>query len=589
MVFSTLRSGLRQRPLVVLWVVALLAVRVLPLHAQSPSVTAEVDRSELTTDDTVTLTVVVTGSGRVSQPTLPALDGLQILGTSRASQISIVNGVTNTQTIYRYTLQPLQTGEIEIGSISVIIDDQTYTTEPITLQVTQGSGTTTTQPGAPVDVGPLPQQLANADFFVEGEVDNPTPYRGQQIVYTFRFYLGERLVRQPAYNAPEFSGFWSQEASQQEQYTVQNEGKNYRVIELDTILFPTSAGERTISPATLEIPGTLLQAEAALRTEPVTVTVRPLPTPAPDGFSGAVGRFQMTATVDNSEVAVNEPLTLRVVLSGEGNIETLPDPTWPQMEGWRAFDSTVTTNTEEQDGRLAGSRVYEQIMIPSQAGGFTIPAFSYVYFDPEAEQYVTLTTEPLVVNVAAGAAQPPVPAVPGADREEVERLATDIRHIKPVPPALESARLQLTANVVYWLAWLLPLLLVGADFVWQRRQQRLAANPALVRRSQALKKAQRLLAETGREQHDPYTVTGRVLVGYLSDKLNQPVAGLTQAALADLLRRKGVEEKAIGRVKDILTLSEMGRFSPLQQDGNQDRDLYKETQALLLELESSFA
>lgn len=570
-----------------LMMAGILALSAATAVAQSP-VTATVDRDAISTDETVTLSITITGSG-ASRPTLPDLDGFQVVGTSSASQFSIVNGAFISQATYRFILQPTRAGELTIPAITVSVGGQSYTTDPITVTVAQGSGQGSGQGTAspPADSGEAaaPGELSGQDFFVEAEVDNPTPYLGQQVVYTFRFYQAVSLLGQPGYDSPDFVGFWNQQGTQQQQYTVRVSGRTYRVTALQTILFPTSAGEHIIEPAVLQLPGSLFQAGRTLRSEPVTVTVRPLPDPTPDGFSGAVGQLNITATAEPTSVVINEPVTLRVTVSGQGNIETLPDPALPEPAGWRAFESTSLVNTQLEDGRLTGSRVYEQLLVPTEAGTFTIPAIPYAYFDPEAGAYRTVTTEPLTVIVAEGVADTPIPAVPGVAQETVAQLETDIRHIKPVPPVLESAPAPLPERPSYWLMWLLPVLAIAVDWAWQRRQAFRAQNPGLVRRSQAHKKARRILSRARKQALDPHTAVAQALTGYLGDKLDLPVSGMTQAALAAELEARQVDDALLSRLQALLAWSEMGRFAPVSRDGETAVDAVQDAEKLIAALE----
>ena len=191
--------------------------------------------------------------------------------------------------------------------------------------------------------------------------------------------------------------------------------------------------------------------------------MRPLPLPAPEGYHGAVGQYSISMEVDTDRVAVNEAVTMQVVVSGAGNINTLPDPELPILDGWRAFESSSTVNTHTQDGISSGSRVTEQLLVPGSAGDYIIPAISYTYFDPQAETYQTVSTDPIAVYVAEGAAIAPESQAPGAAGLAVEKQDSDIRHIKAVPEKLEMAAEPLFASPAYWALWMVPVGAVVVD------------------------------------------------------------------------------------------------------------------------------
>ena len=158
--------------------------------------------------------------------------------------------------------------------------------------------------------------------------------------------------------------------------------RRYRVLELRTVLFPTVAGSITIDPASVVIPAGLIRSSEELATEPVGLEVKPLPDGAPKDFDGAVGQFAIRAELDTIAGNVDEPVTLRVVLSGRGNIEALPEPRWPDMPGWRAFDSSATSNADVTGSVLTGSLIYERALIPTTAGDFVIPPVTLRIFRP---------------------------------------------------------------------------------------------------------------------------------------------------------------------------------------------------------------
>jgi hypothetical protein len=572
-------------------IIILLLLSVAPGYAQGNGViAASVDRTSLSTDETLTLAVTLNADVfNPPNPSLPSMEGFTIVGSGSSSQISIVNGAVSTQLIYSYRLQPYAAGDLVIDPISVTLNGQTFTTEPITVQVTQGTGAPQAAPPSNA-TAPTSTEFRGQEYFVEAEVDNPTPFLGQQVNYIFRFYEAFDAFGQPQYEAPTFTGFWTENQTGQSQYQVQVGGRFYNVTELRTVLFPSLMGPVTIEPARLIIPGGFFSSGAELQTQPVSVDVKPLPANAPASFNGAVGQFTLSGTLDPTQARVNEPITWRVTLAGRGNLSALPDPVWPEMPQWRSFESQATTNTQVQDGQVVGERVYERLLVPLAEGEYTIPALEYTYFDPVTGGYQTMTTQPVPVSIAPGdpalaEAHNYVP-VPGVQKESVEQLAADIRHVKSVPSKLSYGKEPVTGSPLYWLAWSVPLLGIVGNFVWQRRQHFWQNNAGLARSSQARKKAERALARVRTEKGDVYSAAGQVLTDYLADKLDQPVAGLTHQALATLLEGKGLRPELIERVGVCLTDAELGRFSPESNDPAHAANLLKEIDSLIGDLEN---
>ena len=604
----------------------LIGLFALPALAQEP-VTAQVDRNRLSTDEALLLTIVVDSSaGRATQPSLPLLDGFQVLGSSSGTSIRIVNGSMTSSANYNYTLRPTRTGQLIINPITVNIDGQPYTTQPIAVEVSQGTGQVQpapnpgmpsmsgfpnlqnlfrslpgsggslpnsggfADPAQPIDPADMPTELVGQDFFVEAEVDNLNPYQGQQVLYTFRFYQAESLFDQPSYQGPSFTGFWSEELNDgQVDYTIEAAGRPYRVTELQAVLFPTGVGEVTIEPAALTLPGDFFTRSQVLQTQPINLNVRPLPDNAPANFQGAVGQFAIQSQADTAETEVNETVTLDVALSGQGNLEALADPVWPEGPEWRAFDSKATVDTQFEDGLLSGVSRYERLLVPTQPGDLLLPAIEFSYFNPQTESYETVSSEPIIIHVTGDVGATVVPAAPtGSATVPAIAAVSNVPDLRPNKAAGELSRSSsgpLTGNGIYWLLWLVPLVLFVSHWGYRRYQQQ-RMDTADSRRSQgAARQAKQALREAGK-QGSASQVAGGILVSYLEEKMNQRVVGLSQTQLAALLEQHGVDAELIGRVQSCLMQAEMGRYAPAGVNSGSG-DLLQETEQVIGELDKS--
>ena len=331
------------------------------------------------------------------------------------------------------------------------------------------------------------------NYFVEAEVDDETPYVGQQVTYTVKFYVAFPTDKIPEYRAPKFSGFINQTPPPRQEYSETVDDRTFTVYEVSTILYPAMAGDLSIGSATMIVPeescidwpsprncpGAYLSPmdrggadQFDYDTALIDLTVQPLPPRWPGSFSGAVGRFTIDSTVNRVTTTVGAPLTLRVTIAGEGNIEKLPGPLWPKLTGWRSFDGTRSHRTSVVNRRLAGSRSYELLMIPESHGTFDIPAIEYAYFDPDAEEYVTVSTDPISVEVLpdpdTATAAPGVSDVNAAMDPEA---AADLRDIKPPPSKIRARSGSMAASPIFWALWLLPvagLLAFASSRVFQR-------------------------------------------------------------------------------------------------------------------------
>ena len=552
---------------IILWVFILASTA----QAQTPQWEVEIDKTDVTTDDTIGLSIVVHDANNVSQPTLPDLEDFQMLGSSRSSQMTITNGNIRSETIYLYSLRPITTGDLVIKPIEITIDGQTYTSQSLPVHVEPG-----TQPIIP-NLDPSLAGLTDSDFFMEASVDNATPYLGQQIIYKVRAFLREGLRLNAPYDLPEFSNFWRYGTEQAaDRQIVETENGRYHVFEFDTIAFPLLAGEQTIAPTVLGVEGALEKDN--LHTEPVTLQVVPLPQPAPDNFQGAVGQFTVTAVVDTRSVAVDEPITMRVTVGGVGNLETLPEPNWPETPNWRAFEDDSGSQMAVQKGRLSGQHVYQRLLIPNASGDFTLPAIEYTYFNPDTGQYETASTDPIPVIVTGDVPPAPTSIPNSAAPVPLEPATNDIRHIKPAPTSLSDYKSPFTTSPFYWALWIVPLFFLTADFLRRRRQRQF--DPIIARRSQAAQQAVQQLQINS----DPYTAVHQALTRYLNLKLDRSVVGLTQAHLRQLLQAQGVTAEVTKQVVLLLHWSEVGRFAPVNGD-IQAADAVAQTQQVITALE----
>jgi hypothetical protein len=283
--------------------------------------------------------------------------------------------------------------------------------------------------------------------------------------------------------------------------------------------------------------------------------------------------------VDTRTVAVDEPITMRVTVGGVGNLETLPEPVWPEISDWRSFADDSGSQMAVQNGRLAGQRVYQRILSPKSGGDYILPAIEYTYFNPDTSQYETASTDPIPVTVTGDVLPAATPPPAAAAPIPVETATNDIHHIKPVPISLTNYKLPITQSPLYWALWAIPFIVLTADFLRTRRQQQF--DPVLARRSQA---AQQAVQQLKRAEDDPHTAVHQALTYYLSLKLDQPITGLTQNHLRQLLHNQGVAAEMTEQVAALLHWSEIGRFAPT--NGNtQTADAVAQTQQVIAELE----
>lgn len=435
---------------------------------------------------------------------------------------------------------------------------------------------------------------APPDFFIEADVDNHSPYVGQQITYTLKRYQAIEFPNRPHYQDHPFTGFWHTPLIQRPSYTTTISGREYLVHPTHIALFPTLPGALTLEPARLVIPGSTPEADIVLESEAININAQPLPGGAPPHFQGAVGQFEISAKFSSDEIEYRDSVTLIVEIKGRGNIEILLPPTLPEADLWILSDmfgmNTITDNIPLSKDQVKGSRRFEWAFIPTEAGQQFYPAIRFSYFNPHSSTYHSVRTDPLPITVLADenstVFESPVPAF----RQPVRRLAGDIRHIKPVPPTLNytSSTLNARQQNLYWYLAVLPALgVIGVWFWQQRRQQRLLDTPE-TRRRYARRHAKKILA-AARSQSNPYPAIQQALTGYLSDKLDRSVSGLTSDQLLERLNTIRLNPQLTERVQNLLAQVEVEQYAPAIEQGAAHQALMADAQTLLDDLERFFS
>ncbi|MBZ0274971.1 MAG: BatD family protein, partial [Anaerolineae bacterium] len=400
----------------------------------------------------------------------------------------------------------------------------------------------------------------NRDYFVEAGVDNLTPFVGQQIIYTFRFFAASdiNLPPQTRYQPSTFEGFWYGGESGEEQTIQQIGNRQYIVREIRTVLYPLRAGTITVAPAGIVFPATVFRDEQTLTADPITFTVQPLPDSAPVGYNGAVGHFDMTVSVDRVEVKQGEPVLLRLAVSGVGNLEQMLSPELALPADWGKYPNEPVYRLLDTSGTLA-EKVFEWQIVPVQSGEQTLPAVTLYFFDPTNITYRSISTTPVTLRI--------IPAeTSDSARVESPDMAASLNGLRPLKPAPDSLGVvPPDAGLPYGicLAFFLPLGFVLGVGGWDYRRRWLDRNRTRWQQSGARTKAQQTLQPLVKTP-PPQVYSGiqmAVLV-YLSDKTAIDLTQKGYTELQSIITTNGVSERICKELIVCLEAADEGRFAP---------------------------
>ena len=548
--------------------------------------------------------------------------------TSTSSSTSFVNGkrTSSFEQTYTYMLMAQKEGTFTIGPATVKVDGENVQSNGVRIQVlpedqqpAQGNQSNQSNPGTQSSQSSS-GAVTSENLFVRTIASKTRVHEQEALMITYKLYFANVDVAQLTNNTklPEFTGFLKQELEQGEIQTELEHynGRNYQTAVLyRTILYPQHSGEIKIDPARFEAVlrvqtqqrarsifddffGSYTNVTKMLTAPGVTIHVASLPGGKPAGFSGGVGKFTLTPSISQTEVQANEAVTIKLDISGAGNMKLLKTPAIDWPEGFEPYDPKVTNNFNTSTAGVSGTKSIEYLAIPRSAGEYTIPAVKFSYFDIDEKTYKTLTTPEYTVNVKRGAGvQAGVASsaeegavVYHAQKEDIKQLGSDIRYINTKPLKAKKSRQLSAAGYQYlWLWYVVPLIIALVLLVVLRKQIKEAADITRMRYKHANKVAQKRLkaaaaALKANDKDHFYEEIERAAWTYLSDRLSIPTADLNKENIASILAKKGVSEALIKEVMDVLSTAEFARYAPSTDHGMDD--LYTATTNLINNLEN---
>lgn len=562
---------------------------------------ATVDKTEATVEDTINLSVSVSGTQNSPQPQLPPLPEFRVQPAGTSSSVQIINTKMSASVTFSYRLAPLKTGAFVIPPITLAIDGKTYSTEPITLQIKDAS------------VAPTGQ---SAPVFAQISVSNDKPYVNEQISLTLKLF---RRVDLKNINLNiSNDGFRKEDLGKEKEYDQVVNGVGYHVHELSFALFPAKPGMLEIPPAVLDLDiltrterrpsrdpfahffddsllfGGRMQAEhKALRTNPLTVKVQPLPEAGkPANFSNLVGKFSISADLGKEEVEAGDSATLTVTISGKGNVKDIPEPAPDLQAAFKVYPDQPEFKQEIAGNKITGRKIFKFALVPVHAGSAAVPSVPLAYFDPEQRKYVTVSTKPLTIKVTSGKEQLKVVGADTADKKsEPKTIKVVGRDILPIHTRISDfgdLRFTTTRAILYTGGIIFPPLLYLAAAYYAAYKRRLKYDVAYSRNRNAYKLARKRLdtiVSSSANTKDFARELSKTLREYIGDKTNLQGTAFTPLEMKEKLREQNYREDLIRSVSNLLEKCESLQYAPTQVNGNTTKTLLDESSDILETIE----
>lgn len=598
----------------------------IPLLAEQVAFTAQAPSSVVAGQQFRLVYTINQDAKDLRVPDMPNFEVLMGPSVSSQRSMQIINGsVTHSYTItHTFILVGNEPGTYTIAPASIVVKGEKYTSQEVTIKVlppdspqqnAQSGGANTKS--ADQNTGYSQNSVSSKQIFVRQTVSKTKVYEQEAILLTYKLYSRVDLAQIGSAKFPEFKDFFVQEIEldanrpwQMEHY----DGLNYNTIVLKQyLLFPQRSGTLPIDAGNIEavvrIPtnqrsnhffndffNTFQEVKKSLDLPSASIQVKPLPKGAPAGFSGAVGQFKLESSLSASSIKANEALTLRVKVSGKGNLKLVKVPAIQFPADFDAYDPKTDNNINASINGVTGSKSVEYVAIPRFGGTFQIDPAKFVYFDPQAQQYKTLATHVYTIQVDGNAASDaPVVStvVPGANKEQIKNLGKDIRFIHSGgDAALRYPSAPFYGSSLYYLSYVVPLALFVLLLLLLQKQAKENANLVRVKNKRANKLAKKRLKTAAmymkKGQKDRfYEATVQALWGYTADKLNILPANLTKDNVQEELMRHGASQQLINDFLQTLSDCEFARYSPVVDQNLSVENCYNRAAQLIGELENT--
>jgi hypothetical protein len=570
---------------------------------QDISVKAEYPRVVTSGEQFTVIWTINSAGGEFSGPSFDGFYKLAGPQTSYSSSTQIINGKMSQQTSYSYVyyLQAMNPGKYVIPPATFRYRNKDYRSDSLYIEVLKDATARQANTNNPAGNERISSgQGTGSDLFIKLNLSRNEVYLGEHIIASVKIYTRVDLAGLNEVKFPAFNGFLKENLETPPLTSLRRENVNGEVygtgIVQQFLLYPQITGDITVDPVEIT---TLLQQKSgqsdpifgdfftsyqtvprAIASQPVKITVKPLPGIKPDDFSGIVGNIEINASVNKDTINVNDALNFKITIKGNGNLKLAASPVLKLSPDIEVYDPKVTDKITNNAGGSSGLKTFEYLLIPRHYGDFTIPSITYTYFNTAKKQYEKLTTKEFRFYARKGADQgTTVTVYGGVSKEDVKYVGKDIRFIKTDKLKLKKSDQILVSKRSFATIYGFALILFLGILFIRREKVRRNSDLSIVRNRKAAKIAGKRLQKASSFLNSGtidefYEEILKALWGYLSDKLSIPVSELTRNNAIELLKVKGIDDQLINSLSAILDKCEYARFSP-SASGTEASEIYE--------------
>ncbi len=591
----------------------LLIYILLPLtaFAQDISVKAFVSKNSITNEERFQYSVEVSGkSTSLPDVNFPELKNFYVLsGPNQSTNIQYINGAMASSKTLTFVLKPRAVGKLTIPKATLEIDGTTLETKPIIINVIKADPNSQKQQTKSRQKG---NNISSDAIFLRSHISKKKAFIGEQIIVEYKLYFKTTVRTYELESNPANVGFWTEDFELPQRPIIENEvinGVNYQVATLKKVaIFATRVGALELDPMVVNVEAVVKSSRnrrslfdsffepsgrsvrKKISSRKIGLTIVPLPEKGkPKDFNGAVGSFKFSAKIDKTNAEVNEALTLKIKLSGVGNIKLAELPNAEIPPDIEQYDPKFGSTLSKQGGRISGTKNVEYLLIPRIPGTFKIKPISFSYFDPNKKKYFTKSSGKIDLSITGEANATGSTPMAGFSRKEVTMLGRDIRFIKENTALQEISKRDYFSTTLFG-GFILGIVLFAGFLFYDDRKAKLDGNIALKRNRYAGKLAAKFLAEASKNIKTDdaslfYRSISAALSKFVQDKLDIELTDFNVPNVQAALEKKNIPDDIIKEYSSLISECDFKQFASTTSSGGEKDDTLDKARMIITKME----